>query len=1393
MSDFKFNKCDDYTIILTNRSYVPYGHIANYKVDDINFKKNMNSANEFSFTVYKYMTLEDGTEYEEPLWDKITDLKLIYVKETNEYYEITVDGTDSLATYKTVTGKSLCEAELSQYNLYGIEINTEDDIARDEYVQPTLFYRSLDGLEVGSDAYNIAKDSSLLHRILYGSGKANNYKIKHVDESIANLQRTFSIDGKSIYDFFTGDCAEQFNCLFLFDSTDRSISVYDLYSVCMNDDCSYRLSDKDNPRHLRYRGDFKDVCPKCGSKHIKVYGKDTMVIVDKENLTDEISFSTNSDELKNCFHLKAGDDDMTAAIININPNGTAYLYYVPEYQREDMSKELVDKLVTYDELYDSYTNEYEQLMLNLYNAIDWQLYYMDEMMPGAIPPDERESSGSTEIVTKPVETAEQQIPKLSVNNLNYTALSSITSSTSLSTVESAIKNYAKVFVNTSKFKIETIEDSLGSVYQSGGNNCVKWTGKFKVTNFSDKDDTATSSSITLTIYDNYEEFVNQKIKKSIATDDPTGSIYDVLKIDSLDRYKDAIKLYGIARLQSFIESIKNVEDILIQQGNQAQELYYGKYHNMEIATEKELDARQVQYDAWIDKETKCSTRKSEIQEVLNFENYLGSELYGEFCAYRRDQDYSNDNYISDGLNNTDLFSNAREFIKTAQEELKKAATLQCNISCKVKNLFALDEFKPFWDSFQIGNWITVGYDNEYYRLRVISINGSLSDFSNIDVEFSSVTRISNVTTNIKDVLNQAQSMATNYSYISRQSNNGQKANDTLSEFQKKSMNASLYRLKNNDKEEIVIDNHGITARSWNDILDDYDPEQFAITHNTLNFTYDNWATCSLALGKHDYRYWNGSNFAQKTGYGLSTKFVQSGYVIGSQFIGGELYSENYQPNICGTHFNFNTGSFTLGGDKIKYDSAKDQMTVKGLEIKWDEVNKPTVPMNNVDGLEKYITDLQDQIDQKIDTYYQATVPTWDTNENAKHIGDLWFNTSKTDVGNYKAQTNYRFNGSIWELYGIVPKDVYDKIDGVASIYSTIPSNPQENDTLIPNSDFTVGNTTYISGKIYKYQKVDDDYVWSEVKYTDMEEVESKGYQTSEQVTTITKDTISTTNVLAKNLQVNSANIQGELSADKIKGGTLTGDTNIQLGKFPDGASPWLYKYAVVVDNDIYQPDFNIYNPSQKMFGAACTCLINGTLFFEYENEYGGSRRSHIEMGSTYVDYSAGNLIGKTDIYSDRIEIIAFTTSTSTTNIYTRVYAGHVDTSSDRRLKNDIQFIDTKFDAFINKLCDMPVSYYFNGQEFDGHRIGFIAQDVEKAIIDCGLTHDDINIVRKDDVKDDKGNVIDYTYSLTYTDFIGLLFRKNRMQDDEINKMQNEIDILKKEVEELKNAINRESN
>ena len=55
---------------------------------------------------------------------------------------------------------------------------------------------------------------------------------------------------------------------------------------------------------------------------------------------------------------------------------------------------------------------------------------------------------------------------------------------------------------------------------------------------------------------------------------------------------------------------------------------------------------------------------------------------------------------------------------------------------------------------------------------------------------------------------------------------------------------------------------------------------------------------------------------------------------------------------------------------------------------------------------------------------------------------------------------------------------------------------------------------------------------------------TSGYQNASQVTTITNDTISTTNVLAQNLQVNSANINGLLSASQLAVGN---DSNL----YPD--------------------------------------------------------------------------------------------------------------------------------------------------------------------------------------------------------------------------------------------------
>ena len=174
------------TFVLATKSGKKLGQII--MTSDCTARKTLNDHDEISFTVYKY----DGLNVN-PLWRQITDFKSIWYKEVDEWFEIQVDLDDSDSTKKNVTGISLCEAELSQVNLNGVEINTEDDIARDDYKEPTIFY-------------NISNHSaSLLHRML---DKIPNYRIGHISSSVASMQRKFSWDGTSIYDALM-DVAEE--------------------------------------------------------------------------------------------------------------------------------------------------------------------------------------------------------------------------------------------------------------------------------------------------------------------------------------------------------------------------------------------------------------------------------------------------------------------------------------------------------------------------------------------------------------------------------------------------------------------------------------------------------------------------------------------------------------------------------------------------------------------------------------------------------------------------------------------------------------------------------------------------------------------------------------------------------------------------------------------------------------------------------------------------------------------------------------------------------------------------------------------------------------------------------------------------------------------------------
>ncbi|MCI8527739.1 MAG: hypothetical protein HFH82_01060 [Lachnospiraceae bacterium] len=884
---------ESFTIILSSRSQKHLGEIIN--LSGIKYYNYLNQPQKISFNVNK-----NSDEFQERLWTEINDLKLIYVKEVDTYFEIHVTVSNNDCNIKSITGISLCESELSQKIISNLEVNTEADISRDDYVI-TQFYNP--------DKPN----ASLLHRVL---SEVPAYKIKYVAPSLMTLQRSFSVNDISIYDFLTGDCATEFDCIFLFDSTDRSISVYDLCTIC--NDCGYR-------------NDYTDTCPHCGSNNLKYFGEDTTIFVSSENLTDEVQLETDIDNIKNCFILEAGDDIMTTAVMSYIPSGGNRIFYIPPPQLKDMPIELVEKIQSYNTLYDSSINDYHKITEQIYECIERITYYTSNQMPD---------------ITIPDTTASTEAAKLTISNLNPLSLSSLTTYTSLATINSALINYAKVFVRSGFVKVDVDTGSFKYNGVSNGISSGVWTGRFKITNYSNKEDIAYSSTLIITVNDDYQSFMNEKILKNIAsnnTDD--NSVYNVLGIKELSTFQNTLKLYCLNRLISFRDAINGVLSILMESnaGNVDSELYtpfYSKYYDKLQACNNEITIRKSEIESWEKKKKKYESQKLEIQQTLDFKKYLGENLYGIFTTYIRESKYTNSNYISDGLSDEKIFERALEFIEIARKELIKSSYYQHSIRTNLYNLLLMEEFSPIVNKFQLGNFIRVRVDEEIYRLRLVSYEIDFDNLGTLNTEFSDMTKTAHGSNDIHDILKQASSIASTYSYVSKQASNGNSAQNTLTDLKTNGLNSALMNIKNNSNEEIIIDNNGLTAKSYDDITDSYSPEQLVITHNILAYSDDDFRTVKCALGKHAYYKFVDDVLVQDNAYGLTADFVTAGNINGSQIIAGQIYSVNYSSvHHKGTHLNLDDGTLTFADGKIVYDGKV--LKLKGIDIDWSTTNEPS--------------------------------------------------------------------------------------------------------------------------------------------------------------------------------------------------------------------------------------------------------------------------------------------------------------------------------------------------------------------------------------------------------------------------------------------------------------------
>lgn len=974
MSKLLFNKdhrIDDFTFIIARRDFYKYGVI---KGTNVAFKDSFNSPNELSFQLYKTSDLS------KEVWDRVNDYNIIIVPELGDdgYFDIEVTiNEDEKGLYKSITGTSLAESELSHVKIYNYEVNTEAEMINDETWNKdnlTILYRDLSQYQVGTEEYKKKKHTSLIHRLL---DKLPNYSIAHIDSTLLDVTEwyQFQWDDNDLYSILTGDVAEQYHILFQFNSKNRSISIYDLYSVCNNDNCSYRTKMRTDRNIItRYRGDFKRVCPYCGSTNITPgYGKFTTIYVSKDNLSVSASVKSNKDSLVNTFKVKSGDELMDAAVANQNPNGSNYIYQFSDENKVEMPPELITALENYNTEYNKYyngdvasgkgiytfqlseTRRYNELITDLqnhfdagilanfielkttyegyqslasqyYSVMDLKAFYEYSMAP--TPETNNDSLLDTKVL---LETP---------NNLSPIAVINPTiGQDKVSTIESAIIQTAKCIINTALYEITPNTTSWTPALSKEG--AGSWAGTITIVSIEHKgtdeesEYTVITNPLTISVNGNVSLYVKQKVDKLINRKNiQVKALTDMVNLSQLtdlgletqvddstqsqNEFKEQLHYYSLSILKDVIyPAFQDCLSIIQENSNKINEIFYKKYYKRLEFIFYEIERRQNEIKKIKAIQEKINNYRDRTKEALDFQNYLGTELYNVFCSYRREDTYQNSNYISDNLDNSQIMRRAGDLLDNAQKELYKSSHLQYEVSGNLNNLLALPSFASIIDDFEVGNWIHMTVDDKIYDLRLLSYQINFDELQSIDVEFSTVEKIWSGASDIQSVLKAAGSIAGSYSNTQLQVKRFQESDSQVKSWVSTGLDATKTRfVDDSTTQEIVYDSSGFYARGFDEISSSYLPAQLKINKNGLYLTEDNWEHVSTGIGA--FTYYDPEENNNTGGY------VDSYGVIANTIVGKLILGENL---------------------KIINQNAKLKMDDNGLVIS-NGVNSFTVNPNN---------------------------------------------------------------------------------------------------------------------------------------------------------------------------------------------------------------------------------------------------------------------------------------------------------------------------------------------------------------------------------------------------------------------------------------------------------------
>ena len=349
-----------------------------------------------------------------------------------------------------------------------------------------------------------------------------------------------------------------------------------------------------------------------------------------------------------------------------------------------------------------------------------------------------------------------------------------------------------------------------------------------------------------------------------------------ISISSLNKELTSIET-SITTAEQTLKGLKAERDVIISEGNQSSLTSI----NAKIVTaENNLSTLQVSYDKKNNEITSKKNQLSSIQTSLSPSVYFGN-LYNNFLSYVYEFEYTNDNIaVTDSMTYEERINEIQTLYDTAKDVLVQKVNIPNTYSVDTKSFVFNKKFLKHTHALQCGYLIGVETEGnndgniEYFPITEFEVN---YEDKSLKLTFGNKFNSARAKDLFEDLMHDVRSTGKIVDYI-----NSKKADsDQISDMQKfinNSLDLSKNAILSADGQTVEISDSGYHGRKTN-ADGSLSPEEVAIINNTIAFTRDNWATCSLALGK--------LRISNSYVYGIIAEAL-----IGTLIMGKNLYISN---------------------------------------------------------------------------------------------------------------------------------------------------------------------------------------------------------------------------------------------------------------------------------------------------------------------------------------------------------------------------------------------------------------------------------------------------------------------------------------------------------------------